>query len=286
MPALANLHGQILPLEQAKISALDRGFLFGDAVYEVLRIYAGKPWLEQEHFTRLERSLEAIRIPGIDIGRLRRRLQETIAAGSFTEALGYIQITRGAAPRRHAFPKDAVPLEFMYVQEFIDSYREARQKGAAVITYPDLRWRRCDIKTTNLLGNVLAMQTAAEANCVEALLFQPDGTMTEASHSSFFVVNQGAVITTPCSPCILPGITRSLLIQLAEKAGVPLREQNLRLEHLHQADEVFLTGTTAEVLPIVKVDDKTIGTGLPGPLTRRLQEVYSERVQEFIRSKK
>lgn len=282
MRALANLHGQILPLEEAKVPALDRGFLFGDAVYEVLRIYGGKPWLEDDHFRRFEQSLAAIRIPGIDMNRLRRRMHETIAAGSFQEAIAYLQVTRGAAPRKHAFPRDAVPFEFLYIQEFIDNYREARTSGCSVITYPDLRWRRCDIKSTNLLGNVMAMQAATEANCVEALLFQADGTMTEASHSSFFVVAQGAVITTPSSPSILPGITRSLVIRLAEKARVPVREQNLRLEHVHQADELFLTGTTAEVLPVVRVDDQIIGTGKPGTLTQRLQQVYSDSVREFL----
>src|SRR5437868_38228 len=160
MQTLANLHGQIMPLDEVKISPLDRGFLFGDAVYEVLRIYHGKPWLEPEHFDRLARSLEEIRIRGVDVPRLRRRMHETIRAGNFGESVVYLQVTRGAAPRRHAFPRDAVPLELLWVSEYTGNYDELCKNGCSVITYPDLRWHRCDIKSTNLLGNVLANEAA------------------------------------------------------------------------------------------------------------------------------
>src|SRR5438128_7981440 len=145
MEPLANINGVSMPLAEVRISALDRGFLFGDAVYEVLRVYGGKPWLKEEHFARLSRSLEAIRIRGVDVSRVEKRMLETIAGGPFREAIVYIQITRGAAPRTHAFPENATPLEFFYVQEFTDPYREARVTGAGVITHPDLRWDRCDI---------------------------------------------------------------------------------------------------------------------------------------------
>src|SRR5947209_15565313 len=134
-PALANLNGETVPLEEARVPALDRGFLLGDAVYEVLRVYQGRPWLADEHFRRLGRSLEAVRITGVDLGCLRRRMQETIAAGGFREATAYLQVTRGAALRKHPFPTAAVPLEFLYVQEFHDPYAEARCAGAAVLTH-------------------------------------------------------------------------------------------------------------------------------------------------------
>src|SRR4051794_5085737 len=153
MPPLANIHGELLPLADVKISPLDRGFLFGDAVYEVLRVYQGKPWLEQEHFDRLARSLEEIHIKGVDVPRLRRRMHETIRAGNFGESTVYLQVTRGAAPRRHAFPKDAVPLELLWVQEYFGYYAEMCKAGCSAVTYPDLRWHRCDIKSTNLLAN-------------------------------------------------------------------------------------------------------------------------------------
>jgi D-alanine transaminase len=282
MEALANLHGEILPLTEAKISALDRGFLFGDAVYEVLRVYQGRPWLEDKHFQRLERSLAAIRIAAVDLDRLRRRMCETIAAGPFQEAVVYIQITRGAAPRAHPFPAHAVPLEFLFVQEFLDPYQPARRSGTRVITQPDIRWDRCDIKSTNLLANVLAMQAAKEAGGLEALFYLPDGTLTEGTHTSFFGVLDGAVLTAPNSNAILPGITRGLILRLAAQAGIPVREQLLKRSDLTHVSELFLTGTTSEVLPIVQVDDQPISDGRPGPVTRRLQEAYGQAVREFV----
>jgi D-alanine transaminase len=282
MQALANLNGELMPLAEAKVPALDRGFLLGDAVYEVLRVYAGKPWLADEHFERLRRSLEAIRIGGIDLGRLRRRMLETIAAGSFREATAYLQITRGAAPRAHPFPANATPLEFLYVQKFNDPYREARQTGAAVLTQPDIRWDRCDIKSTNLLGNVLAMQAAKEAGCVEALLYLPDGTLTEGTHTSFFGVLGNTLLTAPLSNAILPGITRSLTLRLAGKADIPVREHVLKRDDLGRVSELFLTGTTSEVLPVVRVDGRAIGDGKPGPVVRRLQAAYADAVREFL----
>jgi D-alanine transaminase len=281
MEALANLNGEMMPLAEAKVPALDRGFLFGDAVYEVLRVYGGRPWLEDEHFRRLAQSLKAIRIDGIDVERLRRRMRETIAAGPFQEAIAYLQITRGAAPRAHPFPGGATPLEFLYIQEFRDPYTEARESGAAVITQPDVRWGRCDIKSTNLLGNVLAMQAAKEAGCLEALLYLPDGTLTEGTHTSFFGVLNGRVLTAPNSNAILPGITRGLVLRLAEQAGVPVAEHVLRRRDLEQVSELFLTGTTSEVLPVVQVDGRAIADGQPGPVTRRLQQAYQDAVWRF-----
>jgi D-alanine transaminase len=282
LEALANLNGDQMPLAEVKIPALDRGFLFGDAVYEVLRVYHGRPWLLDEHFQRLAQSLAAVRIRGVDLDRLRLRMLATIAAGPFLEATVYIQITRGVAPRSHPFPANATPLEFLYVQEFHDPYREARRTGTGVLIQPDLRWDRCDIKSTNLLGNVLAAQAAKEAGCLEALLALPDGTLTEGTHTSFFGVRHGMVLTAPNSNAILPGITRSLVLRLAARAGLPVREEVLRRADLEQVSELFLTGTTSEVLPVVQVDGRAIADGRPGPVTRRLQEAYVEAVREFV----
>ncbi len=283
MEPLANLNGEILPLAEVKIPALDRGFLFGDAIYEVLRVYHGRPWLEEDHFRRLAHSLASIRVGGVDVERLRRRMHETIAAGPFDEALVYIQITRGAAPlRTHALPAGVTPLELLYVQEFHDPYTEGRRDGVAVLCQPDLRWDRCDIKSTNLLANVLALQAAKEVGCVEALLYLPDGTLTEGSHTSFFGVLHGRVLTAPNSNAILPGITRSLVLRLAARTGIPVREHVLKRTDLSEVSELFLTGTTSEVLPVVRVDERPIADGRPGPIARRLQEAYSETVREFV----
>ena len=284
MEALANLNGEILPLAEAKIPVLDRGFLFGDAVYEVLRVYAGKPWLQAEHFARLAQSLEAIRIGSIDLEGLQTRMLQTIAAGSFQEATVYIQITRGVAPRRHPFPTGVTPTELLSVQQFKDPYVEARRAGVAVITQADMRWKRCDIKSTNLLANVLAIQAAVEAGCVEALLVQADGTVTEGTHTSLLGVKDGVLLTAPQSPAILPGITRSLILRLAKRAQLSVREQSLKHADLSRVTELFLTGTTSEVLPIVSVDGRPIGEGRRGSIARRLQEAYAEAVKEFAGS--
>jgi D-alanine transaminase len=281
MEPIANLNGELMPLAEVRISALDRGFLFGDAVYEVLRVYQGRAWLEDEHFSRLERSLRAVRISGVDVGRLRRRMRETIAAGPFQDATVYIQITRGTAPRAHPFPAHALPLELLYVQEFQDPYHEARRSGASVITQPDIRWGRCDIKSTNLLANVLAMQVAREAGSLEALFVLADETLTEGTHTSCFGVLDGAVLTAPNSNAILPGITRGLILGLAAQTGIPVREQVLKRSDLARISELFLTGTTSEVLPIVRIDNQPVGDGRPGPVTRRLQEAYARAVREF-----
>jgi D-alanine transaminase len=285
MEALANINGTQVPLREAKVPALDRGFLFGDAVYEVLRVYHGRPWLLAEHFQRLARSLEAIRIAGVDLPRLRKRMLDTIAAGPFEEAIVYIQITRGVAPRSHPFPAQAMPLEFLYVDEFQDKYVQARETGASVLTLPDIRWDRCDIKSTNLLANVLAMETAVEAGCLEALQYRPDGTLTEGTHTSFFGVWGGAVLTTPSSTAILPGITRGLILRLTAQAGIPVREKRLQRTDLSRVSELFLTGTTSEVLPIVRVDGQPVGDGRPGPITRRIREVYRKAVADFVAAK-
>ncbi len=284
MEALANVNGALLPLEEVRISALDRGFLFGDAVYEVLRIYQGKPWLLEEHWQRLGRSLDAIRLRGVDLDRLRGRLRETIAAGRFQEATAYLQITRGSGPRTHRFPAQATPLEFLYVKEFKDLHADLRRTGAAVLTQPDVRWGRCDIKSTNLLANVLAIQTAAEADCFEALFYLPDGRLTEGTHTSFFGVLEGSILTAPNSNAILPGITRGLILRLATRSGVPVREHVLTRADLGRVSELFLTGTTSEVVPVVRVDGRPIRDGVPGPVTRRMQEAYAEAVREFVAS--
>jgi D-alanine transaminase len=282
VPALANLNGVTQPLDEVKIPVLDRGFLLGDAVYEVIRVYHGRPWLMEEHLRRLAHSLAAIRLHGIDLDRLHRRALETIAAGPFHEATVYIQITRGVAPRTHTFPAKAAPLELLYVREFHDAYAEARKQGTAVITQPDIRWGRCDIKSTNLLANVLAAQAAREAGCLEALLVLPDGTLTEGTHTSVFGVLEGTVLTAPNSNDILPGITRSLILRLSSRAGIPVRELVLKREDLPRVSELFLTGTTSEVMPIIRVDDHPIGQGQVGPVTRRLQKAYKEAVHEFV----
>jgi D-alanine transaminase len=279
---LCVLNGARLPVTEAKVSVLDRGFLFGDGIYEVLRVFRGKPWLEEDHFARFERSLAEIRIPGVDMGRFRARMRETIAAGGFRDAIVYMQVTRGAAPRAHAFPADVKPTELLWVQEIGDPYSRLREVGMKVALQPDLRWKRCDVKSVNLLANVLANQAAKEAGGAEAVLYLPDGTITEASHSSFFAVVNGALRTTPLGPGILPGVTRKLTLELAGRVGVPVEARSLHRDELAGAGELFLTGTTLQVCPVVDVDGKPVGDGKPGPVTRKLQAAYAEKLKAFL----
>ncbi|MFO0877822.1 MAG: aminotransferase class IV [Gemmataceae bacterium] len=281
---LCVLDGVRMPLAEARVAALDRGFLFGDGIYEVLRIYRGRPWLEEDHFARLARSLDAIGIRGVDVERLRRQMNETIAAGAFREAIVYMQVTRGVAPRAHAFPAGAKPTELLWVQEIGDPYVRQRETGVAVTLQPDLRWRRCDVKSINLLGNVLANQAAKEAGCAEAVLYLPDGTLTEASHSSFFGVVGGVIRTTEDGPGILPGVTRKLILELAARVGVPVECRSLHRDELPRVGELFLTGTSMEVCPVVTVDGRPVGDGKPGPVTRQLQAAYAEKLREFLGS--
>jgi D-alanine transaminase len=278
---LANLNGVQMPLGEVKVPALDRGFLFGDAVYEVLRVYRGKPWLEEGHFARLARSLEEVRIRGVDVARLRQRMHETLTASRLGEATIYIQITRGTAPvRSHPFPANATPLELLWVAPYSDTQSaEGRRIGVSVALQPDLRWGRCDIKSTNLLGNVMALQAAKEAGCVEAVLYLPDGWLTECTHSSFFAVLDGRLITTPLSYSILPGVTRDLVLHLASRLQLPVDQRNLHRDELPKLAEFFLTGTTTEVMAVVRIDNKPVADGRPGPITRRLQDAYRQEVE-------
>lgn len=279
--ALANINGEICPLSEAKVPALDRGFLFGDAVYEVMWVDQGRMWLEEEHFIRLERSLKLIRIEGVDIPTLTARVYETINAGNFKNAIVYIQITRGSAPRSHAFPKNVKPFEFLFVQEFNDPYSEMREKGIHLLSRPDIRWDHCDIKSTNLLANVLAIQDSKEAGCHEVLFYLKDGTITESAHSSLFGVLDGVLYTSPCSDLILPGITRNHILNLTTKAEIPTREKSLHIELLGQVSELFISGTTSGVLPVVTVDNKPIGDGKPGPITRKIEKAYWDSVKAW-----
>lgn len=282
-PTLANWNGAILPLEEVRVSVLDRGFMFGDAVYEALRVYSGRAWLLDEHCARLRSSLAELRIDA-DVNRVRQRMLETLRASGVREGLIYVQVTRGAAPRHHAFPRpEPAPNELVYVEDYGgDPFADIRPHGVGVITFPDVRWERRDIKSTNLLANCLAAQKAAEAGCFEAVLVEADGRISEASRNSVFAVKEGKVWTRPTSHHILPGITRRLVLELAERAGIPTVERGVGQGDLSTIDELFLTGTTSEVLGVTHVDARPVGDGRVGPITRRLADTYRQSVQDWL----
>ena len=284
MEVLACLNGELMPVEQARVPVWDRGFLFGDAVYEVWRTYRGRCWLEPEHLARLRRSLKELDFPPVDLERLMDRLHRTLTASGIQEGTVYVQITRGVAPRAHAFPDPPVPPTELILARPHDDGPTARlrEAGAAVISHPDLRWKRCDVKSTNLLGNVLALETAHRAGCQEAVLVDSEGLVTEATHSSLIWVRNDRLEGTPEGHEILPGMTRQHVLRLAETIGMPFVATRITLPELLAADEVIMFGTTFEVLPVVRIDEKVVGGGRPGPITLRLGEAFHDEVERWL----
>ncbi len=283
---LASLNGKIMPLSEVRISPMDRGFLFGDAVYEAMRIYSGKAFLEDAHMARLRRSLDCLRISGADVEKIRGDVRALVKASGEDEACVYLQVTRGtAATRTHAFPVTPVtPTVFMFNQPFNDPQSGLRRNGGACITQPDQRWARVDIKTVNLLGNVLAAQASKEADAMEAILINRDGEVTEGTHTNVFGVVNGVLRTKPLSHAILPGISRDFVLDLARKLEIVYEERALTEAELRGAQELFLTATTMEVMPVVRLDGKPVGAGTPGPITVKLREAFSEALVEFRNS--
>ena len=269
------LNGDILPLEEARVSVEDRGFLFGDGVYEVVRTYDGRFFRLDGHLRRLEHSVEGARLPLRHlIGELPAIMQRLLVENNLRDTNMYIQYTRGAAhPRTHAFPKETHPTLLVMPSPIHPVPPQALEDGVSAITVPDQRWARCDIKSTMLLPNVLAKQQATDSNAFEAILVR-DGVVTEGSSTNIFAVFRAAATTHPTGPHILGGITRDAVIGVAATAGVSVREEPFSLEQLHQAEEVFLTSTTAEVVPITRVDGRSVGDGRPGPATMRLREAF------------
>jgi len=273
------LDGSIVPLGEARISPEDRAFLFADGVYEAILARRGRLLFWDEHERRLRGGLASLRI-GFDPAPLRGVADELLRRNDLLagDALIYLQVTRGAAPRNHAFPQPPVPpTVYMTVKRWPGHPEGLLAGGAPALAVADTRWARCDIKSTALLPNVLAQQQAKESGAHEAI-FVRDGIAIEGSHSNLFAVQGGTVVTYPACNFILDGVTRGCVLDLARELGLPVRLGALPLAELQAADEIFLTGTTTEVLPVTRVDGRTIGDGRPGALTRRLREAYLQRV--------
>jgi D-alanine transaminase len=270
MPDIAFVNGRFLPLKDATVSIDDRGFQFGDAVYEVIRTYRGVPFELAAHLGRLDRSATALSLPHpYSRGQWAQWIQQGLSQAGYQEAKVYIQITRGVAPRDHAFPSGTSPTVVMTIREFHPLPLHVRQEGVTAGTCDDLRWGRCDIKSVNLLANVLAREKAKKAGAFEAILVK-DGVVTEGSVSNVMAVQSGTIITAPEGPLILSGVTRTVVLGLAKEEGIPVEERFLSVDSLYASEEVFLTGTTLEVLGVVRIDGKTIGSGRPGPVTKAL----------------
>ncbi|MCP9451896.1 MAG: D-amino-acid transaminase [Nitrospira sp.] len=270
MPDIAFLNGRFVAWAEATVSIDDRGFQFGDGVYEVIRTYRSKPFELEAHLDRLERSAKELSIPQpYARPQWREWIERAIELSGYRDAKVYIQITRGVAPRDHAFPLQSSPTVVMTIRELHPLSAELRRTGVTACTVPDLRWGRCDIKSLNLLGNVLAREEARRAGVFEAILVK-DGVVTEGSISNVMAIRSGVLVTAPEGPRILSGVTRTVVLALAAKEGIVVEERFFPVEFLYEADEVFLTGTTIEVLGVTHIDGRTIGAARPGPITQTL----------------
>jgi D-alanine transaminase len=275
---LAYLNGQFLPRSTATISVEDRGFVFGDGVYEVWRVVNGRLFESERHLARLDFGLRELRIglreplslPAIEEIADRLLRESALTTG---EATFYMEITRGAAPRSHQFPAANTPPTVYATVNRLTPPEELRARGAAAITIPDIRWLRCDIKTIQLLPNVFAKQAAAERGAVDALMIR-DGVVTEGSHANVVGVLDGVIRTHPTNHLILPGITRAIVLDIARQLGVTVSEEPIAERDIPNLEELFLVGTTTDVMPIVRVDDRPVGDGRPGPITTRLVKEF------------
>ena len=279
------LNGRFLPPDQATVSVFDRGFIFGDGVYEVIPVFGGRLFRLPHHLSRLDASLAAIRLRNPHTEQewktiFTRLLQQD---GKGDQSI-YLQITRGVAPRDHAFPPHATPTVFAYAQPLKYSPPEQLAQGVAAVTTTDIRWQRCDIKAIALLANALLRQQAIDQGAVEAILIR-DGVVTEGAASNIFVVKNDRLATPPKGPFILPGITRDLVVEIARAHGTTCDELPIKTDLLQSADEVWLTSSTKEILPITRIDDKPVGSGKPGPLHAKMFALYKEYKHAFIEGK-
>lgn len=270
---LAMLNDRIVPVAELDPIYFDRGIYFGDGVYEVLRSYGGKLFALAEHLERFCKSLAAVRINSIDIDQVRQRVERAFTTADLTEAKIYFHVTRGSAPRNHVWNTDLEPNFFLTVSEVPDSSQE-KVKGISVSTHPDWRWKRCDIKSLNLLANVLARQDATEKGYDEAILVDDAGLITEGSGSAFFAVRGQTLQTAPLTANVLPSITRKYVLASARNIGLEVSEQCLTPAQAASADELFIAVTTKDVVPVVKFDQTVIGNGTPGPKTGALAEAF------------
>jgi D-alanine transaminase len=274
--AIAHFNGQLLPLEQIHVSPLDRGFIFGDGVYEVIPVYEGAMLRGREHFERLQRSMDEIRLKNPHTVEQWLRVTEDLLAHHPGNQSVYIQVTRGVPPTRdHVLPTGITPTVFMMCYPLRSPSAEAIENGVACITARDFRWEKCNIKSTSLLGNVLARQLSADVGATETILVR-DGFVTEASASNVFVVKGGVVVAPPRDNLILLGITYDLLVQLAREGSVKLEVRPIPEAELRSADEVWLTSSTKEVLAVTTLDGKPVAGGKPGPLFKRMHALFQE----------
>ncbi|RPH48098.1 MAG: D-amino-acid transaminase [Desulfobacteraceae bacterium] len=272
MPELAYVNGSIMPIEDAVVPIEDRGYQFGDAVYEVIASYKGKLFCFNEHFARLDRSMKELHFQEVQVDEIRKAAVDLFSMAKIERAAVYIQVSRGVSPRNHSFPSNVPVQVVLTVRKIVEKKPSVRETGIFAITVEDFRWGRCDIKTVQLLPNVLAKQSALDAGCYDAIFVTKEGIVREGTSSNLFILKGGVLKTHPITPNILSGITRLLVLDICREKQYPAEECFFDKSELYEADEVFLTGTITEVLPVVKIDGRTVGNGKVGPVARVLQE--------------
>jgi D-alanine transaminase len=272
------LNGHFLPLAEAGVSPLDRGFLYGDGVYEVIPVYSRQPFRIDEHLNRLQATLDGIRLSNpLPSQDWKNVVLSLIEAAPWEDQSIYLQVTRGADDKRdHAFPPSSVtPTAFAFASPLVTPPTDVRARGVAAITVPDLRWSRCDLKVISLLANVLARQQAVEQGCAEALLIR-DGLLKEGAASNIFVVKNGLLLAPPKTQLMLPGITYDVILELAEAHGQALAIREISEMELRSADEVWMTSSTKEILAITSLDGRPVGDGKPGPFGEQMWQWYQD----------
>jgi D-alanine transaminase len=275
--AIVYLNGEFMPLGQACVPVLDRGFLLGDGVYEVIPVYGGHLFRLAQHLQRLRHSLESVRIADpLTPDEWSTVLHELVALNSGGDQSVYLQVTRGVATKRdHAFPRDVTPTIFLMSNPLPPADSDITESGIAAITLEDIRWNRCDIKAITLLANVLLRQQALDENAAEAILIR-EGYATEGAASNLFMVKDGVLVTPPKGPQLLPGITRDLILELANENDIANREASIPANTLAAADEIWLTSSTREVLAVTSLNGNPVGSGRPGPVWSRMREIYRD----------
>jgi D-alanine transaminase len=283
MSETAYLNGEFLPLDQARVSVLDRGFIFGDGVYEVIPVYSRRPFRLPEHLQRLQHSLDAVRLgnPMTD-AEWARLIHDLVARHAFEDQSVYLQVTRGVAKRDHAFPKEGKPTVFMMSSPLVTPARKLVDKGVPCITATDYRWLKCDVKSVSLLANCLLRQSAADAEAVEVILFR-DGCLTEASASNVFVVRNGKLLAPPKNHLILPGITYDVVLELAAAGGIAIELRAIPEHEVRSADELWVTSSSKEVLAVSTLDGKPVGNGKPGPMFKKVHQAFQEFKRKVMR---
>lgn len=278
------LNGSFIPIEDARVSVLDRGFIFGDGVYEVIPIYSHIPFRLAEHLRRLQKSLDGIQLknPHTDT-EWKKLIEQIIASNEGRDQSLYLHITRGVAPRNHAFPKEVVPTIFIMSSPLIVAPKELIIAGVSAITANDNRWSRCDIKATSLLPNVLLRQMASDSDATETLLLR-DGFLSEGSASSIFIVKNKVLLVPPKSNFTLPGITYDVVLELAVKYQVPYEITEISENDLRSSDEILLASSTKEIMPITLLDGKKVGSGKPGEVFAQLYQLYQNFKTSIMRS--